>query len=270
MSTTQPLQLSLDGPVATVLLTRPDVHNAFEPALIERLTEAFLELGTRPDVRAIVLAGEGKSFCAGADLRWMGSVAAQGEAENEEDARRLARMFSAVDRCPRPVLARVHGAALGGGMGLVAACDIVVAARGAAFGFTEARLGIVPAVISPYVLAKIGPSAARELFLTARRFSADEALRIGLVHHVVEAHELDERLRALLADVLACAPEALAACKRLVRELPALGSEQVLEHTARLIARLRSGEEGRAGMEAFLERGRPPWVEEPPPDREVV
>src|SRR5437870_8755150 len=175
------LIVDVQKPVARVTLDRPDTHNAFNDELIPLVTDAFKELGSRNDVRVIVLGGNGKSFCAGADLNWMKRMVQYSHEENIEDARRLAGMYLAIAKCPKPIVARVHGAALGGGAGLVAACDIPVAASGTLFGFTEVRLGIIPAVISPYVIGKIGVSAARELFLTGERFEAAKAAQIGLV-----------------------------------------------------------------------------------------
>jgi methylglutaconyl-CoA hydratase len=264
----EPVGLRIDAAVATVRLERPEVHNAFEPRLIGRLTEIFHELSQDSNVRAVVLAGAGKSFCAGADLQWMQQIARYGQAENLEDARRLAGMFEAIDRCPKPVVGRIQGAAMGGGMGLIAVCDVVVADRSARFAFTEARLGLAPAVIAPFVLAKIGPGAARELFLTARQFGAEEAQRLGLVHRVAEEQQLDAGLSEVLKELLAGAPAAQAACKALVRRVAVERAEGIRDFTTSLIAELRGSSEGRAGMAAFLARSKAPWVVPPPPVQE--
>ena len=263
------VQLTLQGPVASVRLHRPEVHNAFDSQLIAELTRHFDQLAVASDVRVVVLSGAGRSFCAGADLNFMQRVAAFTREENLADARALFRMFSVLESCPKPTIARVHGAALGGGMGLVSACDIVVASRAARFGFTEARLGLAPAVISPFVVRRIGPGPARELFLTARQFSADEAFRLGLVHRVVEDDRLDDEVQGILADLLRGAPGAHSACKRLIAEIAPLGAP-LETFTTSLIAELRASDEGREGMQAFFERRPAAWVVEPPPRTEVA
>ncbi len=237
------LRLERDGPILRVTLARPERRNAFDAALIAELTDAFADVG---DARAVLLAGDGPSFCAGADVEWQRSSVDLSYDENVEDALRLYRMLAAIDECPAPVVTRVQGFALGGGSGVVACADVVVAGRDAVFGFTEVRLGIVPAVISPFVLRRIGSGAARRYFLTGERFDADAALRIGLVHEVVE--DLDEAAARVLEDLLAGGPEAVRAAKRLVRERPD-GPE-----AARLAARLRTSPEGQEGLRAFLEK----------------
>jgi methylglutaconyl-CoA hydratase len=242
------LRVERDGPVLRVTLVRPERRNAFDAALIAELTQAFSDVG---DARAVVLAGEGESFCAGADVEWHRSSVDLTYEDNVEDALRLYRMCEAIDGCPAPVVAKVHGYALGGGSGLVACADVAVAAEDATFGFTEVRLGIVPAVISPFVLAKIGPGAGRRWFLTGERFGADVALRIGLVHEV--AAEPAEALEKVVDALLAGGPEAVRAAKRLVRERPT-GRE-----TAEIAAARRTSEEGQAGLRAFLDKGTPPW-----------
>ncbi|MGH3004374.1 MAG: enoyl-CoA hydratase-related protein [Gaiellaceae bacterium] len=242
------LRIARDGPVLRVTLAKPERRNAFDAALIAELTEAFAEAG---DARAVVLAGEGPSFCAGADVEWQRSSIDLGYEENVEDALRLYRMLAAVDECPAPVVARVQGHALGGGSGLVACVDVAVAGEDAVFGFSEVRLGIIPAVISPFVLRRIGPAPARRLFLTGERFDAGTARRIGLVHEV--AADLDDAVERVLADLLAGGPEAVRAAKRLVRELPG-GTE-----TARIAAERRTSAEGQEGLRAFLEKRAPAW-----------
>ena len=235
------LRVDRDGPVCRVTLARPERRNAFDAALIAELTEAFAQLG---DARVVILAGEGESFCAGADVEWQRSSIDLSYDENVEDALRLYELCEAIDTCPAPVIARVHGYALGGGSGLTACADIAVAAPDAVFGFTEVRLGIIPAVISPFVLQKIGTSAARRYFLTGERFGAEEALRIGLVHAVTE-EPLEEQLAG---EVLKGGPGAVRAAKLLVRSRPT-GVE-----TARIAAERRTSEEGQEGLRAFLER----------------
>ena len=245
------LRIERDGPLLRVTLAKPERRNAFDAALIAELTEAFAEVG---DARAVVLAGEGPSFCAGADVEWQRSSIDLGFEENVEDALRLYRMLEAVDECPAPVVAAVQGYALGGGSGLVACVDVAVAREDAVFGFSEVRLGIIPAVISPFVLRRIGPGPARRLFLTGERFDAHLALRVGLVHEV--APDLDEAVERVVADLLAGGPEAVRAAKRLVRERPA-GIE-----TARIAAERRTSPEGQDGLRAFLEKRAPAWRSE--------
>jgi methylglutaconyl-CoA hydratase len=230
-----------------VTLARPERRNAFDAALIAELTEAFADVG---DARAVVLAGDGESFCAGADVEWQRASIDLSLEENVGDAMRLYRMCETVDRCPAPVVARVQGYALGGGSGLVACADVAVAARDAVFGFSEVKLGIIPAVISPFVLPKIG-AHARRYFLTGERFDAATALHIGLVHEV--ADDLDGVIDGIVAELLTSGPEAVREAKRLIREQP------TGEETAQIAARLRSGEEGQEGLRAFLEKRTPRW-----------
>jgi methylglutaconyl-CoA hydratase len=245
----QALRLEQDGDLLRVTLARPDRRNAFDAELIRELTEAFAEIGD--DVRAVLLAGEGKSFCAGADVDWMRSSIELSYEENVADARRLRMMLEAIDACPAPVIARVHGHALGGGCGLVACSDIVVAAPDTVFAFSEVKLGIIPAVISPFALAKIGPSAARRYFVTGEAFDAATALRIGLVHEV--GAELDAAVERIVAQLRSAAPEAARHAKKLVLERPdGLGTE-------RRIAQRRTSEEGQEGLRAFLEKRDPSW-----------
>jgi methylglutaconyl-CoA hydratase len=245
----QALRLEQDGDLLRVTLARPDRRNAFDAELIRELTEAFAEIGD--DVRAVLLAGEGKSFCAGADVDWMRSSIELSYEENVADARRLRMMLEAIDACPAPVIARVHGHALGGGCGLVACSDIVVAAPDTVFAFSEVKLGIIPAFISPFALAKIGPSAARRYFVTGEAFDAATALRIGLVHEV--GAELDAAVERIVAQLRSAAPEAARHAKKLVLERPdGLGTE-------RRIAQRRTSEEGQEGLRAFLEKRDPSW-----------
>ena len=235
------LKIEREGNVLRVTLARPERRNAFDAALIAELTDAFADVG---DARGVVLAGEGQSFCAGADVDWQRSAIDLSYEENVEDALRLYHMCETIDRCPAPVVARVHGYALGGGSGLAACADVTIAAPDAVFGFSEVKLGIIPAVISPFVLPKIG-AHARRYFLTGERFDAETALRIGLIEEI--ADDLDAAVDRVLSELLTAGPEAVREAKRLIRERPA-GAE-----TAQIAARLRAGEEGQEGLRAFLE-----------------
>ena len=242
------LRIEREGPVLRLTLARPASRNAFDAALIAELREAFSDVG---DARAVVLAGEGESFCAGADVEWMRSSAELSYEENVQDARRLRLMLETVNECPAPVVVRVHGHALGGGAGLVACADIAVAAEGTEFAFSEVKLGIVPSVISPVALAKIGPSAARRYFVTGERFDADAAFRIGLVHEVAE--DPDPVVEQLVDELLSAGPEAARHAKRLVLDRPdGLATE-------RRIAERRTSEEGQEGLRAFLDKRKPSW-----------
>jgi len=245
-----------DG-IATVTLARPDVRNAFNEVLIDDLRRAFTSFPA--DVRVVILTGEGPIFCAGADVQWMKQSKDRTEKENAEDARAMAMMFRAIDECPKPVVARVRGAALGGGSGLVACCDIVVAAEGTQFGFTEVRLGIVPANISTFVLPKIGARAARRYFLTGERFDAARAREIGLVHEVVADSALDATVDGLAGEILKCGPNAVAIAKEIVREGLARPRDEAIEYTIRTIARVRVSPEGQEGLAAFLDKRKPRW-----------
>jgi methylglutaconyl-CoA hydratase len=252
-----------DGLVARVTLTRPDVHNAFDAPLIDELRRTFAGFAREPvdQLRVVVLAGDGPSFCAGADIAWMRASLELDREGNEQDAMALAQMLDAIDTCPVVVVARVQGAALGGGMGLCAVSDVVVAEAGARFGFTETRLGILPAVISPFVIAKIGETHARALFPTGRRFDAVRAARIGLVHEVVEGTDaLDAAVETVVADVLTAGPNAARAAKAVIREVRGLPHESTRWHTARRIATQRVSPEGQEGLRAFMERRPPAWT----------
>jgi len=257
---TQPMttiRIDVREGVATVTLARPDVRNAFNEVLIDELRRAFSSFG--PEVRAVVLAGEGPTFCAGADVQWMKASKDKSESENAADARAMAMMFRAIDECPKPLIAKVRGAALGGGSGLVACCDIVVAAEGTWFGFTEVRLGIVPANISTFVLPKIGARAARRYFLTGERFDAARAREIGLVHEVVADSALDATVEGLVGEILKCGPNAVATAKEIVREGLARQRDDAIEYTIRTIARVRVSPEGQEGLAAFLDKRKPRW-----------
>ncbi len=254
--------------VAHVTLDRPDVHNAFNATLIAELRTTFAGLAREAPthLRAVVLAGAGASFCAGADVSWMRAAMKLDVEGNEQDAMAATDMFEAIDTCPVPVIARVHGAALGGGMGLCAVADLVIAESGTRFGFTETRLGILPAMISPFVISKIGESQARALFPGGRRFDAVRAQRIGLVHEVVEGEAaLDAAVDAAIADVLLAGPTAARAAKAIVREVRGLGHGSTKWHTARVIARQRTSAEAQEGFQAYVEKRRPAWAPEEEP-----
>jgi methylglutaconyl-CoA hydratase len=256
------LRVTRDRGVARVTLARPAVRNAFNAELIEGLRAVFEGLAAEaPDeLRAVVLAGDGPVFSAGADIEWMRAAVDLSVEDNERDAAAMQSMFTAIDECPVPVVARVHGAALGGGMGLCAVSDIVVAAADTTFGFTETKLGILPAVISTYVLPKIGESHARALFVTGERFGAERAMRIGLVHELVEDEAaLNERIGGLLDEVRSAGPVAVRGAKALVRELRGLAVTEARSHTVRRIAWQRTSEEGQTGLRAFVEKLPPPW-----------
>jgi methylglutaconyl-CoA hydratase len=260
------LQVERTGSVEYLTLNRPDVRNAFNEELIGELTEWAVSVTEQfgPDrPRVVVLAGAGKVFCAGADVAWMAKTVQFTEEENLLDAAAAAGLFAAIDALPVPVIGRVHGAALGGGAGLTAVCDIVVADQDAVFGFTEVKLGILPAVISPFVISKIGRSAARELFLTGARFSAMQAREIGLVHAVVPLAELDSTVARYVEEILTGAPEAIAAAKSLIKKVSECAVDEAMPHTARAIASRRASREGQEGLRAFLEKRTPSWVRQP-------
>jgi methylglutaconyl-CoA hydratase len=256
------LRFETRGAVARIALARPDVRNAFDDALIAELTRAFAEAAGDPAVRVVVLSGDGPSFCAGADIAWMRRAGGYSREENEADAERMARMLRGIDACPKPVVALAHGAAIGGGVGLVAAADIAIAAEETVFSLAEVKLGILPAVISPYVLRAIGPRAARELFLTGERFDAREALRVGLVHRVVAAGELEEAGRKKVASLLSSGPEAVRAAKALIEKVAGRGPEEAMPLTVRTIAERRASAEAKEGLSAFLEKRKPAWAKE--------
>jgi methylglutaconyl-CoA hydratase len=256
-----PCDVAVRDAVAMVTLNRPDVHNAFDETLIASLTAAFVSLDDDPDVRVVVLAAAGKSFCAGADLHWMERMAAFGTEENLADAQALAAMLRALYALSKPTIARVTGAAYGGGVGLVAACDIALGVPEATFALSEARLGLIPATIGPYVIEAIGARRARRYFLTAERFGAEEARAMGLLHEVVPREALDERVDALVALLKAAGPAAQLECKALIRGVAHRPiDEDVIAGTAAHIAAVRASPEGREGVAAFLGKRRPSWL----------
>jgi methylglutaconyl-CoA hydratase len=256
------LAVRRDGPVEYLTLNRPDVRNAFNAQVVAELTawaEAVRDAAERTEVRAVVLAGAGKTFSAGADVEWMSKTVTYTEDENIRDATAMSRMFNALDELPVPLVGRVHGAALGGGAGLAAVCDIVVAADDAVFGFTEVKLGILPAVISPFALAKIGRSAARELFLTGARFSAARAKEIGLVHAIVPAADLDAGVASYVREILSAGPHAVAASKALIPAVWGRAPRDATATTAKAIALRRVSPEGQEGLAAFLAKRKAKW-----------
>ncbi|MCB9852223.1 MAG: enoyl-CoA hydratase/isomerase family protein [Phycisphaerales bacterium] len=253
---------SIDNGIAAVVIDRPDLHNAFNEVVIAELTFAMRELGERDDVRVVVLRSEGKSFCAGADIHWMKRMVDYSVEENIADATEMAGMLRAIRECPKPVIARVHGACIGGGVGLAAACDLAVAVKDAVFCLSEVKLGILPAVISPYVLEKIGPGHMRRYAVTAERFDGEEAKRIGLVSDCVEDETaLDTWIAKVAKITMGNGPEAVAACKRVLQEVSAAPNwDDKQRITVQYIAERRVSAEGQDGLKAFLEKRKPGWV----------
>ncbi len=249
-----------DRATATVVLNRPEVHNALNGELIDELTAALKALGDNSAARVMVIAAKGKSFSAGADLAWMQKMADASEQENYQDARHLAQLLQVLDGILKPTIARIHGAVYGGAIGLVACCDIAIASERAIFSLSEAKLGLVPAVISPYVVRAIGGRAARRYFQSAERFDAAQARHIGLIHEVVAADKLDESIAGLIDHLLAAGPDAQAAAKQLIDEVNGARIDDELMHTtARINARMRKTQEGKEGVSAFLEKRKPTW-----------
>ena len=257
----QTLTLSFEDSVASVTLNRPDVRNAFNETMIADIAQAFHDLGERQEVRAIVLAANGPAFCAGADLNWMKKMAGYTYEENRADAARLAHMLRTLYLCPKPVVVKVQGDCYAGGMGLVAACDIVVAAEQVNFCLSEAKLGLIPATISPYVIKAMGENASRRYFLTAERFSAQEAHRIGFAHEVVPAGVLDAKVDEIVKALVNNSPNAVKEAKRLVQDVAAMPlTEALVAETAQRIADIRSSDEGKEGVRSFLEKRKPDWL----------
>lgn len=247
--------------VATITLNRPDVHNAFNDEMIVELIDCFKQLSADSSVRMVVITGVGKSFCAGADLNWMKRMKDYSFAENLADSKKLAELFNVINKFPKPTIARMNGAALGGGAGIIACCDYVIAIDTALIGFTEVRLGLLPAVISPFVIAKIGESHARAAFLSGVRFDMLRAVRMGLVHQISSFDKLDEDLESLLKEYLAAAPEASVMAKKLIEEVMSRNSiEEAQHYTCELISKVRAGKEGQEGMSALLEKRKASWL----------
>ena len=255
------LNVAFDSNVLTVTLNRPEVHNAFNDQLINEAIELFTSIESRDDIRAVVLRGCGTNFCAGADLNWMSRMVSYTRDENLRDSSLLAKMYALINDCPFPVIGRIEGAAIGGGVGLVAVCDIAIATPESKFGLSEVKLGILPAVISPYVIGKIGASHARALFLTGERFDAERALRIGLVHRVVNAAELDDAIDETLRQLRSSGPEAVRECKKLIRFVVSNELADAIPYTIESIATRRVSQEGQGGMSAFLNKHKAPWAE---------
>lgn len=253
------IAVSVEGPVARVVLNRPEVRNAFDDLLIAELNGALDNIAETSDIRVVVLSGEGKTFCSGADLNWMRRMKDYKYQENYEDAYRLSLMLKRLSSMPVPVIARVHGAAIGGGVGLVAASDIAIAAAGTVFSLSEVRIGLVPACISPYLLKRINPGILRGYFLTGTRFPAATAKEIGLVNEVVEEGQLDGEIEGRLAEILSCGPKALKIAKELLDRVPRMEEREWMEYTARVIADMRINTEGQEGLSAFLEKRDPSW-----------
>jgi len=255
------LNVRREGPVEHLILNRPDVRNAFNAEMIGELTAWAGEFARQSDARVVVLSGAGKIFCAGADAAWMAKTAAYSETENIRDANAASAMFRALDELPVPLIGRIHGAAIGGGAGLSAVCDIAIADDDTVFGFTEVKLGIIPAVISPFVLAKIGRSAARELFLSGARFPAARAYKIGLVHAAVPASDLDDTVSRYVTEIAAAGREAVAAAKALIRDVWGRDAIESAPFTAAALAARRVSAEGQEGLRAFLEKRKPRWTQ---------
>ncbi|AOW14807.1 enoyl-CoA hydratase [Hydrogenophaga crassostreae] len=261
MTTTTALTIAVDSQVARITLNRPDVRNAFNDEVIAELSDAFLSLGQRDDVRAIVLAAEGPAFCAGADLNWMRRMADYTREENLADAAKLAEVLRVMFECPKPTVARVQGDVYAGGMGLVAVCDMAVSVDSANYCLSEVKLGLIPATISPYVIRAMGARAAHRYFLTAERFNAAEAHRMGFVHEVVAADALDAKVDGLLKALTSASPNAVRACKQLVHDVAEHEiSASLIEATVAGIADIRASEEGREGVQSFLQKRKPNWL----------
>ena len=257
----QHLSITQTGPVARITLTMPEIRNAFSDEVIQAITEAFADVGTRADVRAVVLAAEGPAFCAGANLNWMRRMADYTREENLADASKLAAMLRTIAECPKPTIARVQGDVYAGGMGLVAACDMAVSVDTAWYCLSEVKIGLAPATISPYVIRAMGARAAQRYFLTAERFTATEAHRIGFVHEVVSADALDAKVDELLKALTSASPAAVVACKTLVADVVGRDiDEDLIAYTVEAIADIRASAEGREGVQAFLNKRKPAWL----------
>lgn len=260
-STFQTIRLAIEKKVARITLARPEVHNAFNAAMIGELASAFARVKEDKAVRVVVLTGEGRSFCAGADINWMREIIQYSYEQNLSESLLLAEALYSLYSLPKPTVAMVNGTAIGGGNGFLSACDIAVAAEEAVFGLSEVKIGLVPAAISPFVIGKIGESKAREYFLTGKRIPAKKAEEIGLVNQVVARDKLEKTVEELIDLLLTSGPEALAKCKELIFQVPRMDLEEVKEYTARMIANLRISKEGQEGMASFLEKRKPEWSE---------
>ena len=259
---TRTVLVAKDGKCLRITMSRPQVHNAFNATMIRELAVAFDEAKRDSDVRLVVLTGAGESFCAGADLNWMREIVSYSFEQNLRESRELAELMHSIYSLPKPTIARINGAVIGGGTGLFSACDIVISSDKAKFGLSEVKIGLIPAAIGPYVIRRIGESAARELFLTGERFDAHRALEIGLVNKVVLHEALDDRVEEVVRLLLSSGPEAIAKCKELLQRVPAMDLEEAKAYTAEMIAGLRVSPEGQEGMAAFLEKRKPRWVKD--------
>ena len=255
------ITLKEEGKILHVVLSRPEKHNAFDDVTILELTKAFNEASANEHIRVVLLKAEGKNFCAGADLEWMKRAKDFTHDQNREDALKLAEMIQTIFILPKPVVCRVHGAVFGGGVGLVAACDIVISSEDATFSLSEVRLGIAPATISPILYRKMGESVCRRIMLTGEKFSSREARDFGLVHKVVERKNLDDAISEIISMILRNGPQALASCKELIAKVPSMSLQEAKEYTAQMIAHLRSSEEGQEGISSFLEKRKPDWID---------
>jgi methylglutaconyl-CoA hydratase len=258
----QTITYTKENLVAKIILNRPEIHNAFNEVMIQDLIDVFRNISKDNEVRVVVLTGNGKSFCAGADLNWMKKVVDFSYEENLKESLELAEFFYLIYSLPKPTIARVNGAAIGGGAGLVAVCDMVIASDKARFSLSEVKLGLVPACISPYEVRRIGEKNCRELFLTGERIDAQKALNFGLVNQVVPHDELDNAVDELVKQLLNSGPNALAMCKKLLQNVPLMSFDEVKKYTAEMIASLRMSEEGQEGMNAFLQKRKPKWTKE--------
>lgn len=255
------IKIDLRGQVVWVILNRPEVRNAFNATMISEVARAFKLINSHPDLRIVVLTGEGNAFCAGADLNWMKGVIDYSYEENLQDSQNLAEMFALMSACPLPLIARVNGPAIGGGTGMVAVCDIVIASEKAVFSLSEVKLGLVPACISPYVIRRMGDRNCREYFLTGERLTAEKALAAGLANKIVPEGKLDEAIEQLIKQLISSGPKALAWCKQLLAKVPPMSEQEAGAYTAEVITRLRMSDEGQEGMKAFFEKRKPKWCE---------
>lgn len=256
----QTIEYARAGNIVRIIFNRPEVHNAFNSLMISELDVAFEKVMKDPSIRIVVLSGRGKSFCAGADIKWLRDIVNYSFEQNLEESLQLAEVLYKIYVLPKPTIAMVNGTAIGGGTGFLSVCDISVASEEAKFGLSEVKIGLVPAAISPYVIRRIGESHTREYFLTGERISARKALEIGLVNRVVPLEKLEKTVEELIQSLLTSGPEAVASCKELIRNVPHMSFEEVKEYTARMIANLRVSKEGQEGMAAFLEKRKPEWV----------
>jgi methylglutaconyl-CoA hydratase len=255
------IKYSIKNKVAWITLNRPEIHNAFNETMISELLDLYKEIGEMPNVRVVVITGQGKSFCAGADLNWMGGVIKYSYKQNLNESLQLAELFYTMYSLPKPTIAMVNGAAIGGGAGMVAVNDFVIASDRARFSFSEVKLGLVPACISPYVIRRVGENRSRELFLSGERIDAQKAFHIGFVNQVVAPDELEKAVKQQMDQLLSSGPNALTICKDLLEKVPQMSLEQAKKYTAESIAALRVSDEGQEGMKAFFEKRKPNWIE---------